>query len=258
MPSKHIYSVKPLICAEAVVPRPFVYRHAGWGETVKIASVAWLLERGAERALIDTSLGACADVPAYARLHETLAGMWTWRSGGVLDALAAESVAAGEIGTIYLTHLHNDHVAGLPAFPEARVVLSKRGWEAARGEHHPWFATYAPELMDHLASRPVELAGDEEDVGDGVSVRWLGGHSPCSQAVIIDTTAGRTAFAGDVVPMALSWSERHPTGHYQSLREVARAYEILEGFDLIVPGHDPDQPSWNAGLRTSTEKSCEQ
>ncbi len=244
-----MYKVTPLICADMTVPKPQVFRNRGWGESAKIASVAWLIQRCGVTTLIDTSLGGTWTDPDFATTRASLVD-WKLHGNGVSDQLAACGLALSDIDRVILTHLHIDHIASLPSFTNAEIVLSRRGWDCASAERHPWLNTYSHEVLDWIARRRdrVRMVADDEVIEGDIRLRWLGGHSPCSQAVILPTRAGLAAFAGDVVPMKENWKSNQPTGHYQNLREVADAYDFLEQFEEIVPGHDPVPPQWMESL----------
>jgi len=240
-----MYTVTPLVCALATAPKALLLRNTGWSEQVRIASVAWLLRGPAGTVLIDTSLGGAWDDPVFEPVRASL-GMWRIQGGGILGQLGALGLGPQDVDLVLLTHLHTDHIASLPAFGASRVVLSRTGWTRARSERHPWLNTYSPQILAWMETSGVELhlVDDTDRIAGGIGFRWMGGHSPCSQAVIVDTKVGRTAFAGDLVPLAENWQTGIPTGHYQNIREVADAYEYLSGFDAVVPGHDPEQPDW--------------
>lgn len=240
-----MYAVTPLVCAHTIAPRPQLVRNTGWGEQVTIASVAWLLRGMGRTMLIDTSLGGARDDPAFARTRASLES-WEISGGGILGRLGALGLAPRDVDTVILTHLHTDHIASIPAFASARIVVSCTGWNRARAETHPWLDTYSREILGWMAGRgnQLHLVSDADEIAGEIGFRWLGGHSPCSQAVLLRTKAGRTAFAGDLVPLAENWKTGTPTGHFQNLREVADAYAYLSDFDAIVPGHDPEPPAW--------------
>ncbi len=240
-----MYDVTPLVCARASAPKAQLFRNIGWAEQVNIASIAWLLRGPGGTILIDTSLGGAEADLAFSNTRASL-DAWEICGGGILGRLDSLGLSPKDINTVILTHLHADHIASLPEFGSSRIVLSRTGWNQAHTTSHPWLNPYPREIISWLDARSdqLRLVPDEGETLDGISFQWVGGHSACSQVVILETKAGRTAFSGDLVPFAENWEKRIPTGHYQNLNEVAAAYEYLERFDAIVPGHDPEQPVW--------------
>lgn len=49
-----------------------------------------------------------------------------------VDQLAAIGVAAGDVTAVILSHFHGDHVAGLGAFPRARIFCARAGLDELR------------------------------------------------------------------------------------------------------------------------------
>jgi glyoxylase-like metal-dependent hydrolase (beta-lactamase superfamily II) len=103
-------------------------------------------------------------------------------------ALAAAGVAPGEIDTVVLTHLDDDHMGGLLAgtwpdevslaFPGARVVAPAAAVRAVEsGEGLPVGVEERRALLELLrAAGVLEEAGEDEQVADGVSLRSAPGH----------------------------------------------------------------------------------
>lgn len=107
-------------------PLPFLWkvrRDKAFGSPVPI--LCWLIETGGEKILVDT--GDCAPN----------------RQGGPSDSrftvmpedeIAAQLSRAGilpqDLDKIVLTHLHQDHVGGLPGFPGVPVLVCQEEWDS--------------------------------------------------------------------------------------------------------------------------------
>jgi len=76
----------------------------------------------------------------------------------------------------------------------------------------------------------------------GVRCFWVGGHSPCSQCVSVETGQGKTLIAGDILFCWANFEENIPVGYFTNLTEWFRAMDRIrgEGYDLILPAHDPE------------------
>jgi glyoxylase-like metal-dependent hydrolase (beta-lactamase superfamily II) len=89
----------------------------GWdessGERHDIAYYAWLLLSADRTILVDTGIAPEAEPP--------LKG-WAFRTS-VSAVLAGVGVAAADVDTVVLTHLHYDHAGGVRSFPRARVFV---------------------------------------------------------------------------------------------------------------------------------------
>ena len=81
---------------------------------------------------------------------------------------------------------------------------------------------------------------DEGLVVPGIGVRRVGGHSPCSQFIYVNTPGGVAVLTGDTVQMYANLEQNDPIGIWMDDDECRRALEIARHEpDLLVPGHDP-------------------
>jgi glyoxylase-like metal-dependent hydrolase (beta-lactamase superfamily II) len=139
--------------------------------------------------------------------------------GNVLAHLARRAIGADRVSHVLYSHLHYDHNGidtppnpGLCAdFPNAVHHISKKGWDAnlaARKDGWQWtgyidadFSTF----MLKAGQRGRAVFQDDAVVlraADGsplVSTFHLGGHSPCSQAIVVRTAWGPAVIASDEV-----------------------------------------------------------
>lgn len=145
-----------------------------------------------------------------------------------------------------MTHLHWDHCANVELFPRARILVSHRGWRDVVAPEHrelvPQDGSPRP-VLSHLideAWERVEFLPEEVDILAGQEVFWVGGHSPCSQAVKISTTKGRAIITGDTAFLYGNIEERILVAICTNLAECCHTLDWIsrEG-DLILANHDP-------------------
>ncbi|MBB2960676.1 MBL fold metallo-hydrolase [Methylobacterium sp. R2-1] len=157
---------------------------------------AFLIRRGARHWLLDAGCGTVFG-PGFDR---------------VAAALAAEGVGPDQVDTVWLTHLHADHVGGLltsqgrARFVEAELVVQEREaafWsdEAARARAPAAMAVFfdtAQAVLAAYAGRVRRVSGRAE-LAPGVSFLPLPGHTPGHAGVLIEDGAERLLFWGDIL-----------------------------------------------------------
>ena len=165
-------------------------------------------------------------------------------------ALADIGVAATDISTIIVTHLHYDHAGGLGAFPDATLHLQAAEMAYATGPcmchdilRMPYTAGHVCDAVQRVHAGQVIFHDGDGQVADGVTVHRLGGHSRGLQAVRVRTQAGWLCLASDA------------SHFYENLFRgvpfpiVVDVEAMLDGFQrlltladdpaLVIPGHDP-------------------
>ena len=154
-----------------------------------------------------------------------------------------------EVRHIILTHMHFDHCGGLPDFPQARVHVHTREYEAFTGSRRSW--TDLAYVRRHIAHRPQFIFYD--DGGDHwfnfKAIRlpfepemWLiplFGHSRGHCGLAIDTETGWLFHVGDAAPFGFdesvpAWMVKLVLGpHTPRLRQFKAAHPEMR----MTTGH---------------------
>jgi glyoxylase-like metal-dependent hydrolase (beta-lactamase superfamily II) len=182
--------------------------------------------------------------------------------GNVFRHLERLKLSPAAIGHVVFTHLHADHHGmddakdggAAEEFKDAVLHISARGWKenlASRLDGR-WGSYVDFAFSDFLLRR--ERAGkvrfeDDAEVFPGLRTMYLGGHSPCSQAVIVETAAGPAIIASDDVYL-YELLEKDIVPRIRTSTEAYRkAVDRLAGLAaaakaVILPLHDPS--IWDA------------
>ena len=131
---------------------------------------------------------------------------------------------------VVLTHLHWDHVGGLPLIPASvPVVIQRREWEAGHDPEAIARNFYMPRDYAGEERELVLVDGDHDLLGDG-SVELLStpGHTPGHQSL----RAGELVIGADVVLFAASLDDhRFPAfaaDHEAQRRSAERLRELRD------------------------------
>ena len=188
----------PEVPIEAWAPYLERYPEAYSGsDKMRVHFECYLVRSQGRTLLVDTGLGDSNSNP----------GVVTNIGGGIDGVLLAELQAAGfqagDIDTVFLTHLHPDHVGWnvsrsgaeeSPTFPNARYVAHEADWAAfdtpldSEIFGFDWWAdTVAPlrrmGVLD-LISRETELTGE-------LTIVPTPGHTPGSMSMIVNSGGAR-------------------------------------------------------------------
>jgi len=142
----------------------------------------------------------------------------------LLEELAKENLATGDISHVFLSHCHPDHILLAGIFENAKFITFDANLE------------YDNDVM---------LEFDKNVLGKGIEIIETPGHVLEHLSLLVNTPKGRIALAGD----AIWWKE----GEAQVFRiaqkdhsqakgmDIAKLIEsrkkILENSDYVIPGH---------------------
>ncbi|MGD0919878.1 MAG: N-acyl homoserine lactonase family protein [Thermodesulfobacteriota bacterium] len=228
------WTVAPLVLATAVRDRSQVLLLGPLGFGVPGVVMAWLLVSGNEKILVDTGLGELDTAELKNDFGQS-------REQLMEPQLMRFDTAPQDIPLVINTHLHVDHCRGNGYFKNARFLVQKREFEYARNP----LPVHRPAYHVDLTGMKFELLDGDAQVAPGINVILTPGHSPGSQAVVVETAEGRYVIAGDTIThyenMAVPDGDSFwPGPLYVDLREFYQSLDRLKNLGgIILPGHDP-------------------
>lgn len=126
----------------------------------------------------------------------------------IRENLESYDLTEFDITDIFLSHLHYDHIGGLAhrqngfwemTFPEAKVWVSKKGWEKvlAKDVYYDEEKTEFISFLDAKAN--LHFLQEEDQPYPEISVRKIGGHTEFHQVLLFDDGTEKYLQAGDVI-----------------------------------------------------------
>jgi glyoxylase-like metal-dependent hydrolase (beta-lactamase superfamily II) len=154
-------------------------------------------------------------------------------------ALKDQGLSPDDVDTVFLSHLHWDHIMNVDLFRKAVVLIPRSEYEYAKAIRPGDWKT-PTFVYDILAGLRIELLDDRDvELFPGVHTLYLPGHSIGTQGLAVATDNGVEVLASDVV-----WSAK------EAIRGVSdkAAHDIdmatrslkkaLAAGRVIYPGHD--------------------
>ncbi len=210
----------------------------------------WILRKGSRTIIVDTGGGDDRDRPLSPRFHMTKRH---------LDrGLTAAGVDPDAVDTVFITHLHVDHVgwntrkegdAFVPMFPNARYIISRTELEArdpergAKARPPAAWNTYLDTVKPVLEAGLVDPVEGTESLGDGLDMIQIPGHSPGMIGLRVRSKGEEAIFIADVMhqPIQIHYPEWNSKFcENQDLARETRAKVLKHAADegsLLLPGH---------------------
>jgi glyoxylase-like metal-dependent hydrolase (beta-lactamase superfamily II) len=203
--------------------------------------------------LVDTGIGP----------EGSVASDWTPVPGNLPAALLDANIAADDVDTVVLSHLHEDHTGwavgadGVPTFENANYVVQHVELAAVEANGGAVLTRTIEPLRTAGVLRPVHgrirLPGTGQWRCPGVSVLPTPGHTPGHQSVLVDGGWRRVIITGDVLVHAVQLVDPEVSYRFEANAEIARRTRrrlLLEAANtnaLLATAHLTNafvQPRW--------------
>lgn len=170
------------------------------GDKMRIEIGCYLVRSEGRTILIDTGYGAGP--------IDYIGGL----RGELMTDLASRKIAPEEIDTVFLSHLHLDHVGWnttdkdgklVPTFPNARYVAHQadvdhfRKPEVQAASRYPYMDIFIEPLFEHSVFDTI--SSDEKDLTSEVKAFHTPGHTPGHMSVLVSSQGERAIIQGDVL-----------------------------------------------------------
>lgn len=218
---------------------PILYLLMDFDKSYEIYSIYWRVFYKGRYFLIDTGI---KDINY---INTTVKGNNGWE-------MVKEIQIFDKIDYIFPTHLHYDHASGVYDYRNAKIIINKKTYENLFNlEYELIFKEkiYHSRIMENIKNKEnIIVLEDGEDIIDGVKTFWVGGHTPCSQAIVFNTDFLKNSdydkkivFAGDVVSTFRNINEQIPGGYNYNLIDYFNFFKkyTLDRY-LIIPSHDKE------------------
>jgi len=154
------------------------------------------------------------------------------------ERLESLGVSPGDIGSVFLSHFHFDHVANCSMFKRATFYLHEREARYVKRCGHEDLAVPVEIFLSVGAGGRLSLLSGPS--GTAAGIKWLAtpGHTPGSLSLLLEYRGRRWALASDAVKNRLELL----TGHAAMTRDPEKSRRSIEAVgawaDVVVPGHD--------------------
>jgi len=228
-------------------PGPEMFFLSDWEKEYKLYTYVFILRGNGHTILIDTG---CGDIEIINKmLSKEFEGKITFElpeEEKIESILKRSNLEPGEVDYVFISHLHHDHSSNVDLFPNAKVILSKKGWMEYMKKNRPYYyndALFPTGPIKYIAGmdpKNIIFVEDEIEVLPGIKAFWVGGHTPGCMAVQVNSRKGKVVFTSDVAFFKENVINNHPIGLFYDLWECYEAYEkIRDNADIIITSHDP-------------------
>jgi glyoxylase-like metal-dependent hydrolase (beta-lactamase superfamily II) len=216
------------------------------GEEVRAGAAVWVIQDGDARIAVDPAQAADEIIrtDADAAVHQEAFAALLEASGMPRESFT--HAIATHVEGIGMWAWRNDDGSWVPFFPNARILVPQREFDAIdRGEHpspvHPAFAQ-----LRELGA--LEAVDDGQRVTEHVSLEHVGAHTPGHQFVRIESEDETAVMVGHVAVTALHLATGPCPQQHPCPDEAQARIEALLTEDAVIIGPlwpEPGAGRWN-------------
>jgi N-acyl homoserine lactone hydrolase len=157
----------------------------------------------------------------------------------LLEALAAHGLTPEQVDTVFLSHLHWDHIENIDLFRHAEILVPRLEFEYAACIRASDWGT-PPYAREMLAGMRLTLLEDrEQEISPGARTLPLPGHSVGLQGLVVQAEGGDLVLASDAVWSARDAVRGHPdVAFFDPEKGQASLTKALAAGAVYYPGHD--------------------
>jgi len=202
------------------------------GTIINAPIIAWYIEGGDKKILVDTGGGNPNDLHASRFMPYKRE-----KKQAIENVLDNMGIKCENIDIVIATHLHWDHCAGNKLFKNAKIIVQEEELLAARSPF-PVQHGYVKDLIEGIEY--TVISGDVKIV-EGVTAILTPGHTYGFQGVLVDASNERYFIAGDNIGLFSNLKRNPPliSGIYVDLKMYYESLEKMRKLSaIILPGHD--------------------
>jgi len=237
------YRIYPLRNGACKIAGNHAFLGGNRAETYDYALYLWLVLGGEKPILVDAGLTDIDEMNRGAA-HVLREPITQGKNESSRAQLRKFGLAPEDVGHVFVTHLHFDHVDDLLQYKNAKVYVGRREWEGCLAGAPGWgHSRIVREFSTNPQCKKRLVLVEDQEILPGIESFWIGGHTPGSTAYSIRTAHGRAAITGDTVSLLANFERNVPVGVYANLDECVAAMKKIRGrADVVLPSHDPGTP----------------
>jgi glyoxylase-like metal-dependent hydrolase (beta-lactamase superfamily II) len=230
------------------LPGPNIFRLSHYSRLYELCIYVFIIKGNGKTIILDTGCGDVADINKRNMKDNERHDIFEIPEEENIESIIQKAnIDTQDIDFVFLTHLHHDHISNVDLFPNAKVVLSKKGLVEYMKKNRPYFydeLIFPERPISYISSLPPEkiiLVDGEQEIVEGINAFWVGGHTPCCIAFEVETKRGKAVFTSDIAFLESNISQNHPVGVCYNLWECYEGYsKIRNRADIVLTSHDPD------------------